>query len=74
MRVTITSQAELARAIAARRKELGVTQQQLANLCNLSVNGISKFESSGGQREMKISTLLKIGKILGFDFILEGES
>lgn len=74
MKVTITSQAELARAIAARRKELGVTQQQLANLCNLSVNGISKFESSEGQREMKISTLLKIGEILGFDFILEGES
>lgn len=74
MKVTITSAAELARAIAARRKELGVTQQQLANLCNLSINGISKFESSKGEREMKLSTLLKISEILGFDLILEGES
>lgn len=74
MRVRITSAADIARAIASRRKELGVTQEQLANLCNLSINGISKFESSGGEREIKLSTLLKIGEILGFELILTGES
>lgn len=74
MRVKITSAADIARAIARRRKELGVTQQQLANLGNLSVNGISKFEGSAGQREIKLSTLLKISELLGLELVLEGES
>lgn len=70
----VNSAADIARAIACRRKELGVTQEQLASLCNLSINGISKFESSGGEREIKLSTLLKISEILGFELIMEVES
>lgn len=59
---------QLVSLIKKRREELGITQSELAQLSNLSINGISKFESSG--REVKISTLFKLGEILGFKLSL----
>ena len=56
----------LVKAIVARRKELKLSQSELAKLCNLSTNGISKFESSPGSREVKLSTIFKISEVLGF--------
>lgn len=64
---------QLVKAITQRRKDLGISQAELASLCDLSVNGISKFESNAGQREVKLSTLFKISKILGFKLALEFE-
>ncbi|MBF0299613.1 MAG: helix-turn-helix transcriptional regulator [Oligoflexia bacterium] len=64
---------QLATALAKRRKELGISQAELASLCDLSVNGISKFESNAGEREIKLSTLLKISQFLGFKLLLEFE-
>lgn len=42
---------ELVEQIRERRKALGISQVELAILCNLSQNGISKFESNAGERE-----------------------
>lgn len=64
---------ELVEKLIERRKELGISQSDLAQLCNLSVNGISKFESNAGEREVKLSTLFKLSEVLGFKLSLEFE-
>lgn len=60
---------DAAEMIKMRRSELGITQKQLADFCNLSHNGISKLE--GGSTDIKLSTLLKMSAILGFKVTLE---
>ena len=62
---------DLAEALKARRKDLDVTQQTLADFTNLTKNGISKIETA--HSDVKISTLLKMAKILGFKVIIEIE-
>ena len=64
---------ELVGQIQKRRKQLGLSQKEVAQLCNLSVNGISKFESNAGDREIKLSTLLKLSQVLGFRLSLDFE-
>lgn len=73
MKTEITTTAKLVKALTDRRKKLEISQTELAQLCNLSTNGISKFESNGGEREIKLSTLLKLGQVLGFKIVLEFE-
>lgn len=68
----ITNNEDLALALKARRKELGVTQKKLADFCNLSHNGISRIEVA--DTDVKLSTLLKMSKILGFKIVFEPES
>ena len=58
--------------IQSRRKELGLTQTDLAMLCNLSLNGISNIEQ--GKTDVRWSTLEKIGEVLGFQVLLQWES
>lgn len=69
----IKSIKELVEVLVERRKSLGISQFELAQLCNLSVNGISKFESNAGEREVKLSTLFKLSEVLGFNLSLEFE-
>lgn len=69
----ITNIKDLVEKLAERRKSLGISQAELAQLCDLSVNGISKFESNAGEREVKLSTLLKLSEVLGFKLSLEFE-
>ena len=64
---------QLVKLLAERRKELGISQVELAQLSDLSVNGISKFESNQGEREVKLSTLIKLSPFLGFKLGLEFE-
>ena len=64
---------ELVSILAERRKEVNISQSELAQLSNLSVNGISKFESNKGEREVKLSTLFKLSHCLGFKLQLEFE-
>ena len=70
-RVSVANENELAKALKERRKELAITQKTLADFCNLSHNGISRIEMSDS--DIKLSTLLKIAKILGFKISLEME-
>lgn len=69
----IVSTKHLVEKLIERRKSLGISQSELAQLCNLSVNGISKFESNAGEREVKLSTLFKLSEVLGFKLSLEFE-
>lgn len=69
LREEIRTKEDIAKAIKKRRKELGVTQKDLASLCNLSHNGISRIEVADS--DIKLSTLLKMGKLLGFKIVLE---
>jgi predicted transcriptional regulator len=68
---TIESNEDLAFTLKARRKQLGVTQKTLASFCNLSHNGISRIEVADS--DVKLSTLLKMSKILGFKVVIEME-
>ena len=68
-KVVIQERTHLAHAIKKRRKELGLTQQQLADLSNLSLNGISQLEI--GNKDTQLSTLLKLAPILGFKLTLD---
>ncbi len=69
----VNSIKDLVEKLIERRKSLGISQSELAQLCNLSVNGISKFESNAGDREVKLSTLFKLSEVLGFKLSLEFE-
>lgn len=64
---------DLVKLLIKRRKELGISQAELATLCDLSINGISKFESNIGEREVKFSTVFKLSEVLGFKIVLEFE-
>lgn len=71
---TIKSTKDLSQFLKSRREELGISQAELAQLCNLSLNGISKLESNkDGTREVKLSTLFKMSKFLGFELALKVE-
>ena len=50
------------------RKEKQITQQQLADYSGLSRIGIVKLEQ--GKGDIKISTLITLFELLGFDLIL----
>lgn len=69
MKKVIKSEVELAKALKERRKELDITQKELASVCDLSHNGISRIEVADS--DIKLSTLLKMGKFLGFKIVLE---
>lgn len=69
MKKVIKSEVELAKALKERRKELDITQKELASVCDLSHNGISRIEVADS--DIKLSSLLKMGKFLGFKIVLE---
>jgi transcriptional regulator with XRE-family HTH domain len=71
MKQVIENPKQVIELIKKRREELGISQKELAQLCNLSHNGISKMESS--KSEMKFSTLLKMAKYLGVKLVIEME-
>ncbi len=60
----MTELQRIGQQIQQRRKALGLTQTELAMLCDLSINGISNIEQ--GKTDVRWSTLMKIGEILGF--------
>lgn len=68
---TIQNETELGNALKIRRNELALTQKQLADFCDLSHNGISQIEL--GEKSVRLSTLLKLGKMLGFKVVLKME-
>jgi len=69
--ITYTDIKTLGQLLRNRRKSLNLNQQELADLCNLSLNGISKIER--GDSDIRISTLQKIGQFLGIQIILRLE-
>jgi predicted transcriptional regulator len=69
MKKVIRDDKDLAKTLKERRKELEITQKDLARVCDLSHNGISRIEVADS--DIKLSTLLKMGKFLGFKVVLE---
>lgn len=54
---------EIGSTIAARRKELGITQEQLAELCNVGINTLISIEGSQGNPTLGV--INRILSVLG---------
>ena len=61
--------AAIASQVAARRAELGLSQQDLAGLCGTTQSAIARLERGG--RPPRIDTLLKIADALDCDLAVE---
>lgn len=62
-------QAELIQRLKARREQLGVTQEQLAELAGVSLRTIKALDS--GKGNPTLSTLVKLADVLGMELKLE---
>ncbi len=64
---------EIGKRIQNRRKQRGLTQEQLADLMNVSIQMISNLER--GNKAVRIDNLLSLSKILNVstDYILTGK-
>lgn len=64
---------EIGNRITQRRKELGFTQEKVADLMDVSIQMVSNLER--GNKAIKIENLIKISEILGIstDYILTGK-
>lgn len=67
----INSKEHLGQIIKQRRKEMNISQQDVARFCNLSHTGIGKIEN--GLTDVKFSTLEKLFKILGLEIHIRSE-
>lgn len=63
----------IGRRIQQRRKQQGFTQEQLADMMNVSIQMISNLER--GNKAIRIDNLIKLSRILNIstDYILTGE-
>lgn len=66
------SNAEIGLRIYERRKELGITQEQLAELLDTTPQAISNYER--GTRELKAGMIVTMAKVLrvSADYLLTG--
>ncbi|MBC7659557.1 MAG: helix-turn-helix transcriptional regulator [Chitinophagaceae bacterium] len=69
--VNINNPIELGEAIKRRRKQLGLSQKDLAAYCKIAKNGMTKIETA--QSDVRVSTLFKLSAFLGFKLSLELE-
>ena len=69
--IHIESLEQLGTSLRKRRKELKITQIELAKFTNLSHTGIGRIELA--QNDVKFETLLKLSKILGLKIKIELE-
>ncbi|MEZ4818575.1 MAG: helix-turn-helix transcriptional regulator [Bdellovibrionota bacterium] len=67
----IQNERMLGEILKKRRKELGLTQKDVAKYCRLSSNGLSQIEL--GHKSIRLGTLLRLSKMLGFTIQLEME-
>ena len=65
--------AKIGQRIQARRKQRGYTQEQLADLMNVSIQMVSNLER--GNKAIRIDNLIKLSEILevSTDYILTGK-
>ena len=61
--------ASIADQVAARRRELGLSQHDLARLTGTTQSAIARLES--GQRPPRIDTLLRIASALDADLVVD---
>jgi len=63
------SMVEISKTLRERRRELGVSQADLARLSGLSLHGLSNIETGKGNPSME--TLLKVLQVLGLQILLK---
>lgn len=68
----VKSTNEIGSFIKNQRKEMNVTQDELASYAGLSRIGVVKLEKDEG--DIKLSTLLKVANLLGFEMVLTKRS
>ena len=68
----ITENKQLADYLKARRRELRITQEELADLTGLSISGIKKIEKN--EASITIKTLLRLKPHLGIKLWIEEET
>ena len=61
--------AQIAERVAERRKEVGLSQQQLAMLTGTTQSAIARLEKGG--RPPRIDTLMRIAEALDCDLLVE---
>jgi transcriptional regulator with XRE-family HTH domain len=61
--------ARIAEQVVARRKELGLSQTELAELCGTTQSAIARLESGG--RPPRIDTLLRLATALDSELVVE---
>jgi ribosome-binding protein aMBF1 (putative translation factor) len=61
--------AQIAGQVADRRRQVGLSQVQLAELCNTTQSAIARLESGG--RPPRIDTLLRIANALDCELAVE---
>ncbi len=69
--INVETSIELGSLLRKRRKDLEITQMELAKFCNLSHTGIGRIEMA--KNDVKFETLLKLSKMLGFKIKIELE-
>jgi DNA-binding XRE family transcriptional regulator len=68
----VKNTSEIGSFIKNQRKDMNVTQDELANFAGLSRVGVVKLEKEEG--DIKLSTLLKVANLLGFEIVLTKRS
>ena len=63
---------EIGITIKELRSEMKITQEELANFSGLSRIGVVKLEKE--DNDLKLSTLIKIANLLGFEIVLRKRS
>lgn len=63
---------QIGKTIKDLRSELKVTQEELANFTGLSRIGVVKLEKE--ENDLKLSSLIKIANLLGFEIVLRKRS
>jgi ribosome-binding protein aMBF1 (putative translation factor) len=61
--------AQIAQAVAERRRARGLSQAELAELCGTTQSSIARLE--GGGRPPRIDTLLRLANALDCDLVVE---
>src|ERR671931_2389875 len=61
--------AQIAGQVAGRRRQVGLSQVQLAELCNTTQSAIARLESGG--RPPRIDTLLRIANALDCELVVD---
>lgn len=62
----IEAQASIISAMIKQRNELGLSQRELASLCNIPQSSVARIESF--QTTPNLATLLKLFRVLGLKF------
>lgn len=67
----VEQQATIISAIIQQRKELGISQRELASLCNIPQSSVARIESF--QTTPNLSTLLKLMRPLGLQLTVSNK-